>query len=521
MVLNRVALLFILIINTSLADTEIAKHGEINFDNYFGPEDPRFNYDPYRNKLNFIDDDLVNKYSEDKISDEIRNLESFFKQDFYLGLNCPDSAFTPKYHYLEYLSRLQVISYLFQSLREHDYLSKKFKFKNSCEVNWNQLIKGCSPVTKEMKSFKRDAQLALKSLKKVVVPFEQSGTKQLKTWLDDYSSKKLKTLTHYRLGHNCKNKNCGEMTKKKLNKELSLICHQERDLFSEICSERDALQGVSFVPEIYHLIGKSSGIRGIDQDGFGAGCLARYIEQNRNNEKKVFFLKDIFSVLFEHNMTYSPDNPQGRLFTIGAVKEFTDKGLAGIFSVKKKTSKPKTKVTKDKKIITLSNPEFEKIVLPKFKKKKKLKKVKTKRVKKKVVIKEKKSSFLILSEFRKKFDLAEVELNMNKFKYDYIFTLSQVKKIENKVIKFSSIKSLKAMLKFDKLGTKKSPIPLKFIKFLIDNDHHKNLFNITTVVGESFYIFNDIDIKYRSLDIISLKNDISTNFKWKIKIVKP
>ena len=89
-----------------------------------------------------------------------------------------------------------------------------------------------------------------------------------------------------------------------------------------------------------------------------------------------------------------------------------------------------------------------------------------------------------------------------------------------KIKDFSSLKSLKAMKKFDKLGTLKSPIPLKFIKFLIDNKLHQNLFNIINVVSDKFYIFNDIDPDNRKTDLILIRNDISTNFKWHLKILK-
>lgn len=503
-----------------MAQTDPARHGQKDFDNYFGPEDPAFRYDSYRDKLKFVDDELVNDYSKDKVSLEISDLEKFFKRDFYLGLNCPDMAYKPKYHYLNYLTRLQVLSYLFQSLREHEYLAKKFDFKTSCSINWSEQVKKCDPVTKEMQGFKRDAAIALKGLKRVVVPFEQSDPKKQKAWIKQLKQGEQKTLTHFRIIEYCKKQSCGKLTKKNIQGLINQVCVQEKELFNEVCSERDALYGVSNVPEVFHLVSGSSGMRGINQDGYGSGCLARFIEQNKDNEKKVFFLADLFKVLYEHNLNFTPDSPQGRLFTIGAVKEFTDKGLAGIFTPAKKTAPKKIKTKPKKQVARLTNPEFEKIFLPKVEKKK----VKKKPVKKekKVAIKktvERKSSFLISSEFRAKYELDEVEINMNKFKYDYIFTLSQVDKLKKKVIDFSSIKSLKTMKKFDKLGSIKAPIPLKFIKFLIDNSYHKNLHNIIAVLGDSFFIFNDIDVKYRNTDYIQIKNDISTNFKWTIKIL--
>ena len=513
--------LFLLVSTVALAQTDPARHGQKDFENYFGPSEPTFHYDSYRDRLSFIDDELVNQYLKGKVSDEVGDLEKFFTQEFYMGLNCPDSAFKPKYYYLTYLSRLQVLSYLFQSLREHEYISKKFDIKTQCEVNWFKQILKCDPITKEMQGFKRDAAVALKNLKRVVVPFEKSNPKLLTSWIKDYKKNNLTTLSHFRIKHSCKNSQCKNMNPKKLAKALHRVCEEEKNLFTEVCSERDALYGVSNVPTVFDLVAKSSGIRGIDEDGYARGCFARYIEQNRENEKKIYFLKDLFDVLYEHNMTYSPDSPQGRLFTIGAVKEFTDKGLANIFQPKKNQPENIQKKKEVKKVARLTNPGFEKIILPKFKKKKAKKKITKKKIIKPRKKIERKSSFLVSSEFREKYDLSEVEINMNKFKYDYIFTLSQINKIQDKVMEFSTIKSLKTMKKFDKLGSKKAPIPLKFVKFLIDNERHKNLFNIITVLGDSFYIFNDIDVKYRNIDYVKIKNDISTNFKWTIKILAP
>ena len=87
-----------------------------------------------------------------------------------------------------------------------------------------------------------------------------------------------------------------------------------------------------------------------------------------------------------------------------------------------------------KSAVEVFNPEFEKIELPEFEPKKivktKPKKVVAKKIEEPVV---KKSSFAISSEFREKYNLAEVEVDLERFKYDYVFSLSTIEKLKPKI----------------------------------------------------------------------------------------
>ena len=85
----------------------------------------------------------------------------------------------------------------------------------------------------------------------------------------------------------------------------------------------------------------------------------------------------------------------------------------------------------------------------------------------------------------------------------------------------SSISSLKKMKKQDKVGSKKAPFPLRFLKFMVDKEMHQNLFNVIQVVGDKFYIKNDIDSGVEKLDFIQLKNDVTTGYQWQLLILEP
>jgi hypothetical protein len=501
-----------------MSTPEITKHGQKDFPVYFGPTRPEFIFNNYRNSLSFVDDELVNNYFQLKMGGEFGLMNEFFNNELYIGMNCPDQAYINKYSYIKYLNRLQVLSYLFQSMREHEYNMKKLNLNSLCQVDWTRVTASCNPKSSEMKNFLTSARVAIKSLSDIVVSFDEVRKFSTAKWAKDYNKGNRKSLTQIRVSEYCGENGCEKISAKNFPGYVKKVCSEEKELFKTICSEKDSLYGGSWTPEIYYLIARSQGIRGINEDGYAKGCIERFIHQNKNIEKKMPAVQNIFSVLFDFNMSNSPEIPQGRFFTIGAIKEFTDKGLAAIFSPTKVKVK-KTQPKKFSKVVKLSNPEFKEIILPKFEKEKVVK-LKKKTVKKKAKVVIKKSSYLVASEFREQFNLDKVKLDMKKFKFDYVFTLSMEKVLTPMIKKYSSIKSLRSMKLRDELGSKKSPVPLRFIKFLIDKKMNQNLYNIINTIGDKFYVFNDIDKGKKRLDYIQVNNDVSTNFMWNVQILK-
>ena len=106
---------------------------------------------------------------------------------------------------------------------------------------------------------------------------------------------------------------------------------------------------------------------------------------------------------------------------------------------------------------------------------------------------------------------------MRRFEIDYPEIKKDFLKIRSSLEKFQTRKSLDIMKRIDKLGTKDQPLPLKFLKFLIDFDYHQSrLYNMVTVLGEEFYLVNDIE-KKKSLVKVNLRNDKETNFSLEYK----
>ena len=521
MVLKSHVLIFLLfLISMPLrASLESINLGEKEFDLYYGPNSPELEVNHYRNRLIFEDEIIMGNYFENQMGGSLFELEDFFTNELYTGLICPDEAYVEKAPYIRYLFRLQAISYLFQSLREHEYNTKIHGIKNTCGVEWGKIIQQCKPKTAEMKGFLSNSKIALQSLEDIIISLDEAQNNNLLTWAKRINEKSIENLTDLRIFQYCQENTCANLNKiGVMTNVMNGVCQEEQKQLLSLCSEEDRLFGASMIPEIQSLIARSNGIRGIDEDSKARGCLRRFVVQNKAKESPSKSLNGIFGVLYDYNLSIKPTMPNGRLFSIGAMKEFTDKGLKEVFSP------PKMKVEKEKpksieKKVTLSNPEFEKIVLPELPKKKVKKKEK---VVKKVDAKPLpfKSTFLVSCEFRRNFNLSQVDIDMDKFYFDYVFKLSEKNKLKPMIERYSAVNALRAMKAKDALGTKKSPIPLKFIKFLVDNNMNQRLFNIIITVGEEFYVFNDIDTNIKNVEKIILKNDVSTNFKWQISIIE-
>lgn len=517
MVLGFKALLLLLLISWGSVSASISRLGEFQTPLFYGSHLPEYEYNHYSFHFNFIESEMNSNYVERNINDEFISLSEYISNEFYQGVNCPDESYLEKNEYIRFLVRLQVISYLFQSLREHEYAMDQMNFKSSCDTDWIKMVQSCKPKTKEMAFFQESSLLAFKNLSPVKAAFKPKLQSFIKKWVKKVRRGNATTLTQVQLQNSCNNSRCTRLITKNIPKKVGAICQREKDLFLSLCSERDQLYGASRISEVYPLLISSNGLRGINKDKKAPGCVKRFIQQNKNLEREVPFLDDLFSILYDYNISNRSKNPQGRLFTIGAAKEFMDKGLKEVF---KKQAQPPVKKKETKVVSRISNPEFKQIILPEFKK------VKKKRLKRKQVPKAKatptvrKTSFLISCEIRQESDLESIDIDMDKFKRDYVFTLSEKKKILPVVKRYSSVTALKSMKSLDKLGTKQAPMPLKFLKFLIDENLNQNLFNMNLVLGEKIYVINDIDKNIKTPNLIKLHFQISGNSGWQMSVLK-
>ncbi|MAZ46966.1 MAG: hypothetical protein CME65_00295 [Halobacteriovoraceae bacterium] len=500
----------------SFAANELASAaGELDFDLYFGPTTPAFKTD-YKNDIRFQDDVDEDNLIDLKLQSEVFELNKFLQGEFTQAVYCPNEQFLKNYDYIYYLSRLLTISYLFEAIRAYEYRAQQLGDHDLCQPKWRDVFSSCQAKSTEMKLFIKNSDYALNKLEPQFVPLEEAKKSAVKSWVASLR-KNPQDLTGKRIRLECRLQACQSLGLPQVKSLLESSCKQDLNLLKKTCSEDNKIYGVSNAPELYPLLLRSNAIRVFESPELAAGCLRRFIDSGKKFEWEKPQLTPIFSVLYSQAVFSESKFERGRLFPIGALREFREKGLAKIFEDYDKEVKEKKVVkTPSKKLDPIV---FETIKLPKYKKpKKKVKEKKTEVVKKEEVV-QRKSSFLVASEFREQYDLSTVSVDMNKFKYDFVFTLDQQEKYNPVVQRMSTINSLTKMKKQDKVGTKKAPFPLRFLKYMIDKEMHQNLFNIIQVVGDRFFVRNDIDKGVKKLDYVELKNDVSTQYQWQMVIL--
>ncbi|MFT6545062.1 MAG: hypothetical protein ACJAT2_002388, partial [Bacteriovoracaceae bacterium] len=91
--------------------------------------------------------------------------------------------------------------------------------------------------------------------------------------------------------------------------------------------------------------------------------------------------------------------------------------------------------------------------------------------------------------------------------------------LEEPLKDYQTRQALQDMKTFDKLGTRQEPVRLTFLKYFIDKNSHQGLFNITAILGSSFWVKNDID-NIPGAVYIEIRNDESTGNVWQIIVKK-
>ena len=216
----------------------------------------------------------------------------------------------------------------------------------------------------------------------------------------------------------------------------------------------------------------------------------------------------IYSYLLKTDSRYL----QGELFLPGALKEFDMKGLSDFLTALKPPKiepvavKPKPKPKARPKVVAPPPVTVEKPV-------------------EKPVVVETPPEPPKLSEFETKALMVTAQgkdqavIDMNIFRDDFEFTPEMMSELAAPMKKFQTRAALNDMKAYDLLGTKEAPVGLVFIKYMLDTDNHQGLFNMVTVLGEKFYVVNDIEKKDVPL-YMHLKNDASTNNRWQLVLLK-
>ena len=278
----------------------------------------------------------------------------------------------------------------------------------------------------------------------------------------------------------------------------------------------------SFLTLHYRLTGPSGDIINTFNDqGEALGCLRRFSMVNSHREVSYKVFSQLFPTLRAHlRNQYQERFLQGRVFFFGSGKEFEEKGLTNLYVMEQ----PLKIATLDAGYLnTPATPVAPAVEVQKTEADSTAKVAAVTPKKTVVEIKQvPKSAFLQASELRKAQNLDRVEVDMQKLRYDYVFSLNMLNNLSTKLKSFMTREALIEMVNYDKLGFKEGPVPLLFIKYMIDMQEHTGLYNLVSTVGDEFYVSNEVDPSYKpELEKIKLINNAATNGQWQIVVLKP
>ena len=486
--------------------------GERRLDSYSSRWQPLVFFDLNQGKMNFEDDLFFQNYFQTYIFNREKDLNTFFKSELGGGLICSNELLSEHFDQLRYAYRLITFSYLLEGQWHMNMVSKHFVHKKGCDFDFDRFLNKCQPKSIEMIKF-------ISLLKKHKPKFQESLPKKFiqSDWWKQFSNKDYKYYSQYRIENACKGK-C-EQTSLELN--FKNVCEQDESLMNLICSEMDDVYGVSESTDAYNLLGLSNIINTFNRQGEALGCLRRFSEVMAHKEVKYSVFPNLFNTLRAHlSNQYQERFLQGRVFFYGSGKEFEEKGLSNLYVMEQPL-----KI----QALDAEAPLVAIVVPPKLDQPKVIPKTNPVKIETKVTKKEiveisgpQKSAFLQACEVLHSQNLDQVEVDMLKLKYDYVFTLNMINNLSVKLKNFMTREALTEMMNYDKLGTKEGPVPFLFLKFMIDMQEHTGLFNMINILGDEFYVSNEIDTTFKTnIERIKLVNNESTNKQWRIYVVKP
>ncbi|MFY7992267.1 MAG: hypothetical protein ACOVP4_03160 [Bacteriovoracaceae bacterium] len=480
--------------------------GEKDIDLFWKGHFPEVKQNSSNGKLFFVDDEVEQKKFYFTGFNQAPYFLDFLYSELDAGMTCPNDLLGPNFDYIRYGYRLMSLSLLIEDYWHLQALSSQFKWKNSCEVPLSKILSKCAPKSNDMiNAVNLWRKHLVKNPEKFHPDFNYSQ------WMKERTSKKQ--LSHYRTDDLCARspKFCASQEE-----SFNHMCQTDSKDIELLCSEIDQVYGATSTPQIFYGISRSNFINTFNKEGLGVGCLRRFSQMMVAHEGEIPSLKVISLALPGHLQSLYGDRfPQGRPFIYGSLKEFANKGLTEIFETT--TPEPKEEVAKAEVQVSAPKVETKKaapapVVVAAPVVKKEFKEIQGPM----------KSAFLQAAEVRESQNLERVDVDMLKFKYDYVFSLNMIQKLNSTLKTYMGRDALVEMSTYDKLGTKDGPVPLLFIKFMLDMQEHQGIYNLMAVLGERFYVSNEIDSEFKTKpELIEVRNDDSTNRQWQLTILRP
>lgn len=482
---------------------------------YAGPWRPVSHHDPYFGRLSLDDEHFSNTYFLNYIWQTAPDWSRFFSEEVMGASTCPHEVLSSNFDDIRYGFRLIALSYLLEILDVSRQDMVLLRRGDVCSFDLPALLKSCSPKSSDMKTFIQNLSQQ-KPYSEPIIGKSHNFVSEQKMWLSriggkDSSASGSRVLLQCR----AERANCQNLSAESAVALMARSCAADRELFQKICSEEDQLYGISSSPLSSHLLSTSNLVSLINKEGLAMGCLRRFGQMMASKERVYPVLAGMQPIIFSKlRATYGERYLQGRAFVYGALKEFTQKGLKTIFEPKveiaKVEPKPVAAPTPAPAVVAAvpaPAPVVE-VVAPKPKPKPE-------------VIAEAKTAFLQAAEVRQGQNLDRVDVDMLKFRYDYVFSMAELQLLSTTLKDYTSRTALEEMRSWDKLGGKEAPMPLTFLKYLIDVQNHQGLYNVVGVLGEKFWVINDVDTRQTPPEYVELSNDVASGNAWQIYVLRP
>ncbi len=509
----KIVIFYLLFFSTALF-AFVEGIGEKNLGIYSGPQTPIVSWQRGQSRADAEVYSSEHYFYDSYLDLELFELVRFWQYEFRYNEVCPTPLYIKNYDYIRYLFRLIAISYSYESVKLLE--AKRFALSGksgACYLDWNSLFGKCKPRGQDMKLFIQRAKIFFQQkknkLRKLLDRSEQQQQRdELLRSIEQESDNPISIVLDYYQQHRGK-----KITSKNILSVLDDSCKQILSFVTQSCSEQDDFysgEGLYFFPQ---MILESNAVNALQNPYAAYACVERFINDSVYKRRRYPLLEMIFPYVYLGFKQQKVGYLQGKLFLPGALKEFDNLGMKQLlYSKPKPKPKPKPVVVAKPKPVVVVKPK----VQPKPRPQPKPKPV--------VVVKPKPKPV-----WEDHFYKAVKQLNYPKVKEvivdieglikDYPFSAQSIKKLAAPLSLYQRIKSLQQMKKYDKIGSKKTPVILSFLLYMISFDQHQGLFNVTSVLGNRFYVTNNFDKKHSFPVLIDLRNDESTNFRWQIKVL--
>ena len=494
--------------------------GEKDLNLYYGPFDPAIKRGGVGEPSQFLDDYFKNNYQAEFGESKFFELLDFVANDLPKQSMCSNYYLNKNLTNLRYLFRLLSISYLFENLKELKKTSYNLGFGDICSLEWEQTFQKCRATDIRMANFvKRIKGNHLKDFSNTELVKMKNEEKDL--WLKNFHSKakgyKDLDLAQSRILYFCQvnNLDCKNIDLETLKSIFQLSCSEDQFLLLNICSNVDQLYGLSYVKEAPMLIEESNAFKKLNEEGYGRNCINRFINIYKPKEVKNPMFSVIFpkaqALMIKENKTYK----QGSLFIYGSLDEFETKGLEGfLFSEKeevKNIAKKESKVIEEKPQVSLPTqiPTLKGLsdLAMELKKASGIESSKVRALK---------SQFAQAEIKRFMSDSQKEPINMDAFKKEVVFSENLGEELQQKIYLYEKKATLLKLRDEEKLGKNDAPLPLSFLKYMIDFNEEQPLNNLLETLGDRFFVLNDLE---DSAKIIYIEIKRETNL-WQISILK-